>query len=233
MNTGPRRAADPTDAFDGISHQLCCQHLLRDLQDAAQSYPGAIWPGQIAEALRGLIHHANVARRQGLHAVPAKMTAEHLKLFRRGIAVGLSQVRRVPGAKTRQPPARLLLGRNFGLTMHRYMPLHIALCRVLCILAGQERSMLQCVADVPQWDPDAGGPAYVYMRVADHIAARIAAGDLPAEARLPAERDLAAEYTVAIGTARRAVLELRDRGLVMTLPGKGTYVVSPANQPKI
>ena len=87
--------------------------------------------------------------------------------------------------------------------------------------------MLHCVADVPQWDPDAGGPAYVYMRVADHIAARIAAGDLPAEARLPAERDLAAEYAVAIGTARRAVLELRDRGLVVTLPGKGTYVVSP------
>src|SRR6266705_355188 len=107
------------------------------------------------------------------------------------------------------------------------MPLHISLCRVLCILAGQERSMLRCVADIPQWDPDAGGPAYVYMRVADHIAARIAAGDLPAEARLPAERDLAAEYAVAIGTARRAVLELRDRGLVVTLPGKGTYVVSP------
>jgi transposase len=49
------------DAFDQISHQLCCQHLLRDLEDAAQSYPDAIWPGQIASALRGLIHQANVA----------------------------------------------------------------------------------------------------------------------------------------------------------------------------
>ena len=97
------------DAFDGISHELCCQYLLRDLEDVAQSYPGAIWPGQIAEALRGLIHQANVTRRQGLHAVPAKMTAEHLKLFRRGVAVGLSQVRRVPGARSKQPPARLLL----------------------------------------------------------------------------------------------------------------------------
>ena len=97
------------DAFDGISHQLRCQHLLRDLEDAAQSYPDAIWPGQIAEALRGLIHQANAARRQGLHAVPAKTTAEHLKLFRHGTAVGLSQVRRVPGAKSKQPPARPLL----------------------------------------------------------------------------------------------------------------------------
>ncbi|MGH3181957.1 MAG: IS66 family transposase [Gemmatimonadales bacterium] len=97
------------DHFDGISHQLCCQHLLRDLEDAAESYPGAIWPGQIAGALRGLIHAANLARDQGLAAVPADLTAGDLALFRRGVAVGLSQVRRVPGPKTRQPPARLLL----------------------------------------------------------------------------------------------------------------------------
>jgi len=97
------------DSFDGISHQLCCQHLLRDLEDAAQSYPDAIWPGQIADALRGLIHTANLARDQGLAAVPEALTAGDLTLFRRGVAVGLSQVRRVPGAKTRQPPARLLL----------------------------------------------------------------------------------------------------------------------------
>ena len=97
------------DAFDGISHQLCTQHLLRDLEDAAQTYPDAIWPGQIAEALRGLIHAANVARDQGLAAVPGDMTAEHLTLFRRGVTVGLSGVRRVPGAKSKQPPARTLL----------------------------------------------------------------------------------------------------------------------------
>ena len=97
------------DSFDGISHQLCCQHLLRDLEDAAQSYPDAIWPGQAAEALRGLIHAANLARDQGLSTVPAQMTTGHLTLFRRGVAAGLSQVRRVPGAKSKQPPARLLL----------------------------------------------------------------------------------------------------------------------------
>ena len=97
------------DAFDGISHQLCTQHLLRDLEDAAQTYPDAIWPGQIADALRGLIHAANLARDQGLAAVPAETTAEDLTLFRRGVAVGLSKVRRVPGAKSKQPPARTLL----------------------------------------------------------------------------------------------------------------------------
>ena len=84
--------------------------------------------------------------------------------------------------------------------------------------------MLRCMTEVPEWDPGAGGPAYVYMRLADHLAARIASGELPADARLPGERDLAAEYGVALGTARRAVEELRDRGLVVTLPGKGTFV---------
>jgi hypothetical protein len=98
------------DAFDGIAHQLCTQHLLRDLEDAAQTYPGAIWPGQIADALRGLIHAANVARGQGLVSVPGDAIAEHLRLFRNGVNVGLSQIRRIPGGKkVKQPPALNLL----------------------------------------------------------------------------------------------------------------------------
>lgn len=98
------------DSFDGISHQLCTQHLLRDLEDAAECYPDAIWPAQIARELRALIHAANIARDQGLAAVPDKLTAEHLKLFRNGVNAGLSQVRRVPGGKNvKQPPALHLL----------------------------------------------------------------------------------------------------------------------------
>ena len=97
------------DKFPGITHQLCAAHLLRDLEGAAQFYPGAIWPGQIAGALRALIHAANLARGQGLAAVPDGATAEHLKLFRHGVLAGLSEVRRRPGANVEQPPARLLL----------------------------------------------------------------------------------------------------------------------------
>jgi len=66
----------------------------------------------------------------------------------------------------------------------------------------------------------------VYVRVADHLAARIAAAELAPGARLPGERDLAAEYGVALGAARRAMSEPRERGLVVTLPAKGTFVVS-------
>jgi transposase len=98
------------DCFDGISHQLCTARLLRDIEDAAESYPDAIWPGQIARELRALIHAASMARDQGLAAVPDELTAEHLKLFRNGVNVGLSQVRRVPGGKNvKQPPALTLL----------------------------------------------------------------------------------------------------------------------------
>jgi len=85
--------------------------------------------------------------------------------------------------------------------------------------------MVITMTGVPPFDPASGEPAYVYARMADHIAARIAAGELPPGSRLPGERDLAAEYGVAIGTARRAISELRDRGVAVTLPAKGTFVV--------
>jgi GntR family transcriptional regulator len=83
------------------------------------------------------------------------------------------------------------------------------------------------VAKVPAFDPDAGGLGYLYAKVADHLARRISAGALAAGAMLPAERDLASEYGVALGTIRRAVEELRLRGLLVTLPSKGTYVADP------
>lgn len=77
---------------------------------------------------------------------------------------------------------------------------------------------------VGEWDPDAVGPGYMYMQVADHLAARIEAGDIPPDARLTGERELAAEYGVALHTVRHAIAVLRERGLVITFPAKGTYV---------
>jgi GntR family transcriptional regulator len=65
---------------------------------------------------------------------------------------------------------------------------------------------------------------HVYVQLADHIAARIASGDLRPGARLPAERDLAADYGVSADTVRRAVAVLRERALVVTLTGRGSYV---------
>jgi DNA-binding transcriptional regulator YhcF (GntR family) len=79
------------------------------------------------------------------------------------------------------------------------------------------------VSDVPEFVPDESG--YIYAQIADHIEARIAAGELASGARLPAERELAAEYGVALNTTRRAVEELRERKLVKTVMYKGTFIV--------
>jgi hypothetical protein len=97
------------DSMPGVLHQLCTQHLLRDLEDCAQAYPDAVWPGQAAEALRGLIHAANASRDKGLSAVPDDDMAADLKLFRNAVRVGLSEVRRVPGANAKQKTGRCLL----------------------------------------------------------------------------------------------------------------------------
>lgn len=88
--------------------------------------------------------------------------------------------------------------------------------------------MVISMTRVPDFDPAASEAAYLWARVADHIVARIEAGDLTPGARLPGERDLAAEYGVSLGTARRAIEDLRERKLVTTLPAKGTFITGPA-----
>jgi GntR family transcriptional regulator len=85
------------------------------------------------------------------------------------------------------------------------------------------------VSDHPAIDPTA--PKLVYVQVADHITARIEAGELAPGARLPAERDLATEYGVAYDTIRRATALLRDRGLIITIVGRGTYVTPEDQRP--
>jgi GntR family transcriptional regulator len=65
---------------------------------------------------------------------------------------------------------------------------------------------------------------YEWQRVVLLIEADIESGKLPAGARLLSEEAMAQEYGCSVGTARRAVRDLRERGLVVTLPGKGTYV---------
>ncbi|KAA9159420.1 winged helix-turn-helix transcriptional regulator [Amycolatopsis acidicola] len=65
---------------------------------------------------------------------------------------------------------------------------------------------------------------YVYQQVADHVAARIEAGELRPGRPLPAEHRMKEEYGVSLGTVRHALRLLRFRGLVFTKPS-GTYVV--------
>ena len=68
------------------------------------------------------------------------------------------------------------------------------------------------------------GPDYAYVQLAGFIEARIGDGTLAPGARLPGERALAEQYGVALGTVRSALRVLRDKGLIVTTPSKGTFI---------
>jgi GntR family transcriptional regulator len=67
-------------------------------------------------------------------------------------------------------------------------------------------------------------PTPLYEQVANAVAALIESGKLKSGDPIPSELTLQQTYGVARGTARRAVRELRDRDLVVTIPQRGTYV---------
>jgi GntR family transcriptional regulator len=63
-----------------------------------------------------------------------------------------------------------------------------------------------------------------YRGIANDIAARIAAGEYPPGAKIPSYSQLAKLYSVSISTAQRAVIVLRERGLVVGAQGRGVFV---------
>lgn len=69
------------------------------------------------------------------------------------------------------------------------------------------------------WDPTPP-----YQQLASILRDRIAAGEFRPGDALPSEKDLVQEHGLARETVRRAVKVLRDEGLVVTIPGRGTFV---------
>jgi GntR family transcriptional regulator len=78
----------------------------------------------------------------------------------------------------------------------------------------------------PGGDQGHGGPdaGLAYVRVANDIAARIASGELAPGTRLRAERELAVHYEVSYGTMRHAAKVLREKEMIFTIHGRGTFV---------
>jgi GntR family transcriptional regulator len=72
---------------------------------------------------------------------------------------------------------------------------------------------------------DHDGPTPLYVQVADAIETRINDGDLQPNRPVPSENQLVQEYGIARGTARKAIDLLRERGLVTTVVGRGTFVL--------
>ena len=56
---------------------------------------------------------------------------------------------------------------------------------------------------------------------------QIASGELSSGAKIPTEQSLADSFSVSRMTARRAVQELADAGMLTRTPGSGTFVAEP------
>jgi len=73
-------------------------------------------------------------------------------------------------------------------------------------------------------------PRRLYRQIADQIRTLIGAGEFPAGARLPPERDLARQLGVSRPSVREALIALEVEGLVEVRIGSGIYVLGPAAQ---
>jgi DNA-binding GntR family transcriptional regulator len=80
-------------------------------------------------------------------------------------------------------------------------------------------------------DLDHEGGRPLSQQIADRLEKRIRSGDLPPRRSVPSETQLGQIYPVSRDTIRRAIEELRKRGLVYTVQGKGSYVRPPEEWP--
>ena len=64
-----------------------------------------------------------------------------------------------------------------------------------------------------------------YERVVKDITAKVEDGRLSRGDKLAGEKDLAEEYGVSYTTIRRAMEVLRERGLVESVWGRGTFII--------
>lgn len=100
------------------------------------------------------------------------------------------------------------------MNVHEYVQLYVPEC-----VSGRAGTYLDHVS------VDHGAREPVYLQVADFIETRIRSGELPPGRTIPSESTLQQEYGISRGTARKAVAVLRERGLVDTVPMRGTFVL--------
>jgi GntR family transcriptional regulator len=71
---------------------------------------------------------------------------------------------------------------------------------------------------------DPGADRAVYKQIADLLRTAIVTGELEPGAQLPSESELVEEHGVARGTARQAIMQLRNEGLIESAHGRGSFV---------
>lgn len=67
-------------------------------------------------------------------------------------------------------------------------------------------------------------PLPKYIQISERLIREIAAGHIADGARLAPERDMAADLGIAVGTLRKALGDLEEKGLLERIQGSGNYV---------
>lgn len=73
-------------------------------------------------------------------------------------------------------------------------------------------------------------PVALYQQIKSHVTQHIADGSWPAGARVPSEQTLVQQFGVARMTVNRALRELAEQGLIVRVPGVGSFVAE--NKPQ-
>ncbi|CUH78779.1 GntR family transcriptional regulator [Tropicibacter naphthalenivorans] len=69
----------------------------------------------------------------------------------------------------------------------------------------------------------------LYLQISEMLIREIGAGRLADGARLPPERDYAAQLGISVGTLRKALGDLADKGLLRRVQGSGNYIRAKAD----
>jgi GntR family transcriptional regulator len=77
------------------------------------------------------------------------------------------------------------------------------------------------------------GALPLHMQISETLIRDIYAGRLVDGERLPPERDMAAVLGIAVGTLRKALETLQEKGLIMRVQGSGNYIRAKANAESI
>ncbi len=75
-------------------------------------------------------------------------------------------------------------------------------------------------------DPTSNQP--LFAQITDALRAQIVSGRLQARERLPAAKELAQQLDVNLHTVLKSYQQLREEGLVVVRPGRGTQVTTQA-----
>lgn len=72
----------------------------------------------------------------------------------------------------------------------------------------------------------------MYLQIMEQIKQKVRAGDWPAGHPLPSIRELSVSTQVSVITVKRAYTELEMEGVIVTQPGRGSFVADVVNVQK-